>query len=74
MAISSNGMGVTLYQEIRGERKPRALALCTLMTAERNYVQIEKEFLTAVWTCKKFDWYTHKKQNKTKNMKIKNEK
>ena len=55
--ISSFGLEALLYQEVEAERKPIAFALRTLMPAERNYAQIEKECLAAVWVCEKFDRY-----------------
>ena len=53
----SYNLGSTLYQVI-GKRKPIAFALLILI-AERNYDQIEKEFLAAAWAGEKFDWHTH---------------
>ena len=52
---SESGLGATLLQN----GQPVAFASRSLSTAERNYVQIEKECLAIVFACSRFNQYLH---------------
>lgn len=51
------GLGGVILQEHDGQLKPVSICSRTLSDAEQRYAQIEKQCLTAVWTCEKFSGY-----------------
>ena len=58
---SEYGFGATLLQD----GQPVAFASSTLSPTERNYAQIEKEFLAIVFGCQRFDQYLARKDKIT---------
>lgn len=58
---SSMGLGAVLLQENR----PVAFASRTLSSAEKNYVQMEKEALSILFGCRRFDQYVNGRSNIT---------
>ena len=54
---SSFGLGAVLLQKKSNTWKPVAFASRTMSVTERQYAQIEKEALAAVWACDKFSDY-----------------
>ena len=55
---SQSGLGAALLQEDH----PVAFASRALTTSERNYAQIEKELLTIVHACERFDQYLYSRE------------
>lgn len=51
---SKHGLGCCILQD----GKPISFASRSLSEAERNYAQIEKEFLSILFACNKFEFYT----------------
>lgn len=51
------GLGATLYQKHRGERRSVAYASRALSNVERCYSQTEREALAIVWSCEHFHVY-----------------
>lgn len=60
---SKGGLGCGLLQE----KKPVAFASRSLSDAEQHYSQIEKEFLSILFACKKFEFYTYGRKFKVRN-------
>lgn len=56
---SKEGLGAVLLQQHGPAWCPVAYASRTMMEAERNYAQIEKETLGAVFGCEKFHEYIY---------------
>ena len=54
---SSYGVGAVLCHIIDGVERPICFASRTLMSAERNYSQLEKEALAVVYALRKFHFY-----------------
>lgn len=52
---SQNGLGCCLLQD----DKPISFASRSLTDAEKNYAQIEKEMLSILFACNKFNYYTY---------------
>ena len=49
-----DGLGAVLLQEHDGNWLPVAFILRAMTSAEKNYAQIDKEFLGLVFACEKF--------------------
>lgn len=60
---SSGGLGCGLLQD----KQPIAFASRSLSDAERKYSQIEKEFLSILFACRKFEFYTYGRHVKVIN-------
>lgn len=60
---SKSGLGCSLLQE----KKPISFASRSLSEAEQNYSQIEKEFLSILFACRKFEFYTYGRKVKIIN-------
>lgn len=60
---SKDGLGCCILQD----KKPIAFASRSLSDSERNYSQIEKEFLSILFACKKFKFYTYGRTVKVVN-------
>lgn len=60
---SKDGLGCSLLQD----RKPISFASRSLSQDERGYSQIEKEFLSILFACKKFEFYTYGRKIKIRN-------
>jgi len=56
---SKSGLGAVLLQQHDTEWYPVAYASRTMTSAERNYAQIEKETLGAVFGCERFHEYVY---------------
>ena len=56
---SKDGLGAVLLQEHDGNWLPVAFILRAMTSAEKNYVQIEKELLGLVFACEKFHEYVY---------------
>lgn len=52
---SKNGLGCCMFQD----GKPISFASRSLTDSEKNYSQIEKEFLSILFACKKFHFFTY---------------
>lgn len=60
---SKNGLGCCMIQE----GKPISFASRSLTDCEKNYSQIEKEFLSILFACKKFHYFTYARKVKVIN-------
>lgn len=60
---SKSGLGCSLLQD----RKPISFASRSLSEEECRYSQIEKEFLSILFACRKFEFYTYGRKIKIKN-------
>lgn len=60
---SKDGLGCCILQD----KKPIAFASRSLSDSERNFSQIEKEFLSILFACKKFKFYTYGRTVKVVN-------
>lgn len=60
---SQNGLGCCLLQD----NKPISFASRSLTSGERNYAQIEKEMLSILFACNKFNFYAYGRKVKVIN-------
>jgi hypothetical protein len=56
---SPNGLGATLEQKYENKWYPIAFSSRTLTASEQNYCQLEKETLSIVFSCKKYNQYIY---------------